>query len=103
MTQTPPTGIAGAADHAPSRATTCHVCGEPMESPHAMRALPGVGAVGACSLACAGADAFRPAVEIEVERLRAEVTRLASRPGKIAPIRSPRNPSTRTPRIAAAT
>lgn len=74
--KTTPTGIAGAADHVPSRDTTCHVCGCEMESPHAMRALPGVGLVGACSLACAGADGFRPAAEVEVERLRAEVAGL---------------------------
>lgn len=61
MTSDPtPTGIAGAADHAPSRATTCHVCGVRMDSPHAMRAMPGVGVVGACSRECAEAEGFQP-------------------------------------------
>lgn len=71
--QTTPIGIAGAADHAPSRATTCHVCGTAMVSPHAMRGLPGVGTVGACSIACSASDAFRPASDVEVERLRAQM------------------------------
>jgi hypothetical protein len=66
---TTPTGIAGAADHAPSRATTCYVCGSEMDSPHAMRGMPGVGVVGACSRECAGADGFRS----EGERLRVEL------------------------------
>jgi hypothetical protein len=54
-----PTGIAGAVDHAPSRSSACHVCGGEMESPHALRGMPGVGIVAACSRECTSADGFR--------------------------------------------
>ncbi len=71
MTQTTATGIAGAADHTPSRATTCHVCGSDMETPNAMRSMPGVGVVGACSRACAAADGFRTPHERAVAEIDA--------------------------------
>lgn len=47
------TGIAGAQDHAPSRGMVCHVCRSGMDSPYAMRGMPGVGVVGVCSRVCA--------------------------------------------------
>lgn len=66
-----PTGIAGAADHAPSRAVACHVCGGDMDSPHAMRGMPGVGVVGVCSRACAGEEGFRTPHERAVAEIDA--------------------------------
>lgn len=50
-----PTGIAGAADQTRSGGITCHACGAGIDVPHALRALPGVGAVAACSAVCARA------------------------------------------------
>jgi proteasome assembly chaperone (PAC2) family protein len=68
------TGIAGAETHAaPHRAARCYVCRADMESPRVMRGMPGIGAVGACSDACARDDKFRSPMEITIDRLQAEI------------------------------
>lgn len=55
MTPTP-TGIAGAEHHpAPATASTCHVCQRETETAYALKAIPGIGLVRACSPECAAA------------------------------------------------